>query len=535
MTPEHACAASTASRCMNAGRVHVALAWLVVLAGCALPPPAAHDKPPSRAFEQPQQTTLARRLLLPPDATPGASALRLLASGHEAFAARAQLAEQAQHTLDLQYHLIESDDTALLLLQRAYRAAQRGVRVRVLIDDIGSALPQADLAALAQHPRIEVRLFNPFHARGSLWRALEWLGNSKRLNRRMHNKLWIADNAAMVIGGRNLGNAYFDTSSHEGFADLDLLVAGPAVPEASASFDALWNSDWAVPIAQIVPPPATAEAVASALRALEARAEAFRGGAYAHVARSSEFATQVREGRLELVAAMASVYADAPPDESAVATAHTPRPIFAALRQAVLAARRELILVTPYLVPGDVATGVLCGLAERGVAVRVLTNSLASTDVPAVHSAYARYRPRLLACGVQVHELRPAEQTSSAGRRRLSSGASLHAKALVVDREQVFMGSMNFDPRSRQINTEVALHAASAALGARLGGLFDEALTPEQAWRVELERPGDADSPLRWSGEDGAQPLVHHSEPDASTWQRLAALLLGALIDEELL
>jgi putative cardiolipin synthase len=508
---------------------------VAALVGCAWPLPIAHEKPPSRAFDHPEHTVLARRLVLPPGAAHGASALRLLASGHEAFAARALLAELAQHTLDLQYHLVESDDTALLLLHRAQRAAQRGVRVRVLIDDIGSTLPLAELAALARHPRVEVRLFNPFHARGALWRALEWLGNSKRLNRRMHNKLWIADNAAMVIGGRNLGNAYFDVSPHEGFADLDLLVAGPAVREASQTFDALWNSDWAVPLAQVVALPATDEAAAASLRALEARAEAFRAGAYAHVARTSEFAEQLRAGRLALVAATARIHADVPPDGSAVATANAPRPIFAALREAVNAARAELILVTPYFVPGDFAIGVLCRLAERGVAVRVLTNSLASTDVPAVHPAYARYRPRLLACGVQLHELRPAAQPDGGVRRRLSSGASLHAKAVVVDRELVFMGSMNLDPRSRQLNTEVALQATSAALGARLGALFDDAVAPDQAWLVELERSGDAASPLRWTGDDGAQPIVHLREPDAGAWRRLAALLLGALLDEELL
>jgi putative cardiolipin synthase len=186
-------------------------------------------------------------------------------------------------------------------------------------------------------------------------------------------------------------------------------------------------------------------------------------------------------------------------------------------------------------VPSDAALRALCALAGRGVAVRALTNSLASTDVPAVHAGYARYRPRLLACGVQLHEMHPGSDDQKSRRRRLSSGASLHAKALVIDREQVFMGSMNFDPRSRQTNTEVALHAISAALGERLGLLFDESVAPDQAWRVTLERAGDPRSPLRWDGVEQGEPVSLRSEPEASLWRRAAALLLGAVLDEELL
>lgn len=525
------------------------LSAALLLTGCATPLPQVTDKTTSHAWGQPEQTWLASRLavIAMPPVPAGASALRLLASGHEAFIARTMLAENARHTLDLQYHLVEDDDTAQLLLWRALNAAERGVRVRVLVDDIGTALPQAELAALEHHPLIEVRLFNPFRARGTLWRFLEWMGNSKRLNRRMHNKLWIADNAAGVIGGRNLADEYFDKTPEEGFADLDLFVAGPVVREASRSFDGLWNSDWAVPLPAVLAAPRGAEQIEAVIAALRARAETFRDSGYARTARDSEFRQQWREGRLDLIAADARVVADEPPptdsDDDAPAAAQqqhqqqaaTPRPVFAAMREVVAGAQRELLLVTPYLVPSESAMELLCSLAARGVVVRTLTNSLASTDVLAVHPGYARYRPRLLACGVQLFEMHPGSDEPPARRRRLSSGASLHAKALVVDREQVFMGSMNFDPRSRQTNTEIALHATSALLGGRLGALFDEAVAPDQAWRVHLRRPGDAAAPLRWEGVERGVAVVHTTEPEASRLRRLTSVLLGALLDEELL
>ena len=192
-------------------------------------------------------------------------------------------------------------------------------------------------------------------------------------------------------------------------------------------------------------------------------------------------------------------------------------------------------MVTPYLVPSERGLGVLCSLTGRGVAVRVLTNSLASTDVPAVHSAYARYRPRLLACGVQLFELRPASAADAATRRRLLSGGSLHAKAIVIDRSWVLMGSMNLDPRSRQLNTEVALQTDGADMGGQLAALFDESVTPDRVWQAVLARPGDAQSAVAWKGMVDGKPSTEANEPGASAWRQWSATLLGWLIDEELL
>lgn len=515
----------------RAARGAAAVAGLVLASACSTPAFRPAARPATQAYAQPASSPLAGLLgaALPPQHT----ALRLLDSGHEAFAARAALAELAGHTLDLQYHIIEHDDTAIVLLQRLLRAADRGLRVRLLVDDLGIQQSEADLAALSRHPNIEVRLFNPFHWRGVVSRAMEWLGSDKRLNQRMHNKLWIADNAAAVIGGRNLGDAYFDATPMAGFSDLDLLIAGPAVQQASASFDLYWNSAWAVSLAEVVDVP---DDTGTALRRLNARADAFRSGDYARTLRAGDFVHQLRQSALVMTPAMARVLADIPPDPQDAAD-DRPAPaktgaIFPALRSAVAGIRQEMLLVTPYFVPGARSVEVLCALPRRGVAVRVLTNSLASTDVPAVHAGYARYRKALLACGVQLFELRPA---GAAQRPRLSSRASLHAKAVVIDRRWVLMGSMNLDARSRLINTEVALQVDSTALGAQLGALFDASTTPDQVWQPVLAVAGDADSALRWQGRDDDVAFTLDDEPEAGALRQALSALLGWLIDEELL
>lgn len=515
--------------------------WSVVvlallLAGCStLTPQVPHT--PSHALENPQQTALARSFAGALAAGPGeASGVHLLVSGQEAFAARAALAESARHTLDLQYYIVEQDATATQLLYRALLAARRGVRVRLLIDDMNTGVRDSDLAILALHPNVQVRLFNPFSLRGfsSLSRMLELLGSDERLNRRMHNKLWIADNAAVVMGGRNLGDAYFEASPDAAFVDLDVLAVGQVVREVSGSFDRFWNSPWAIPIEAFVRAPVPLADRDAMLEDMAVRAEAFRRGDYAQSVRALDLGRQIRLGGLSLVPVAARALSDAPGD----AVADLPdkvEGIFPALRGMVERAQHEVLMISPYFVPSDVSLGVLCGLARRGVQVSVLTNSLASTDVPVVHAGYARYRARLLACGVALFELRPSRERTAHTPQGLSSGASLHAKAVVVDRQSVLLGSMNLDPRSRRLNTEVALQVDSAALGAQLGRVFAEATTPGSAFQVRLDVPGDPTSALHWDGLEDGRPRRHASEPLASPWRRIFTPFMGAFMPEELL
>ena len=491
----------------------------------------------SQAFDQPLETSLGRSYWPQFAAAPGLSGFHLLVSGPESFAARGALAEAAQRTLDLQYYSVAHDSTTTMLMDAALRAAQRGVRVRLLVDDLNVGNHESDLALLAWHPNVEVRLFNPFSARGGfgLSRALEWLGDGERLNRRMHNKLWIADGAVAVMGGRNLGDAYFNASPDSDFADLDVLAAGPVVAEVSRSFDQYWNSDLAVPIAAFVGPAPPAADLQAAWTEMGERAMRFRDSDYVRSLRSTAFGGLVRSGRVPLVVAPAQALHDLPPNEGAATTGPTSA-IFPVLRQLVENARLEVILVSPYFVPGERGVSVLCGLTGRGVRVRVLTNSLASTDVPVVHAGYARYRPQLLACGVALHELRPgAKGDDGHSPVGLSSGASLHTKAVVVDGETVFIGSMNLDPRSRLLNSEAALGIDSRELGRQMTALFDEATTEDKAFRVELDQPAQANAPLHWDAIVNGQPIRYTDEPLASMWRRLVSGVLGVLAPEALL
>lgn len=524
--------------CVSLGtvrRIMVAFAALALAAGCALLPREV-PRPASYAIDGAAQTVLGRAFADQLPGSSGESGFRLLVSGEDAFAARAALADAAQRSLDLQYYVVARDTTATMLLYRALRAAQRGVRVRLLIDDLYAAGRDRDLATLAAHANVQVRVFNPIAHRGSLgllqW--LDFLGDGVRLNRRMHNKLWIADNAVVVMGGRNLGDAYFNVRRSGDFADLDVLAAGPIVAQVSRSFDEYWNSESAIPVAAFLGDPPQAAEAKRLYAEMEAHAARFRETDYARRLRALDFWREVRGGKLALVTAPASALYDTPAKSKAGDTevGH----IAAAMRPIVEAARREVLLVSPYFIPSERGVAVLCGLARRSVRVRVLTNSLASTDVPLVHSGYARYRPRLLACGVELHEFLPTLPAPGSARPGLSSGASLHAKAIVVDQRWVLIGSMNLDPRSRSANTEIAALIESDALGQQLGGLFAESTALGQAYRVELAEPdASGTAQVVWHGLADGKPVRYGSEPLAGGWRRFIAGLLGRLAPEDML
>jgi putative cardiolipin synthase len=512
---------------------------VTALTGCA-DPPRDVPRPRSEAWPHPEETALGRVLGEPLAGHKDQSGFYLLDSGMEALSIRAGLAENAQHTLDLQYYLLHEDATTQLLLYRVLRAARRGVRVRLLIDDLYAGEKDFDLANFAAQPNVEVRVFNPFQSRGSLGlsRLLEFFGDATRLNRRMHNKLWIADNAAAIVGGRNLGDEYFDANGEVNFSDLDVLAAGPVVRDVSRSFDDYWNSEWAVPIQAFAAAPPNPAQVADFGHALEARLERFRDTNYARALREVRLGPRLLAKQVPLTPAPAIVLYDKPTKISAESGAESPSQIFPSrIRPIVEAAKHEVILISPYFIPSEQGIDILSALARRGVRVRILTNSLASTDVTVVHAGYAHLRARLLAAGVELYEARPDAPPDAIRRWRpgASSGASLHAKAIVVDRKSLLVGSMNLDPRSRLSNTEVALLIESAALGGQFGALFEKAISPDQAFHVELSEPGIANSPLVWLGRQDGQPVRYTREPLASWWRRMVSSLFGALAPEELL
>ena len=516
-------------------------AVVLLLAGCATFRVDV-ERVSSEAWPRPDETALGRNVAERLAASPGQSGFHLLDSGLDAFAARAALAEAAERTLDLQYYIIREDMSAQLLLYEALRAADRGVRVRLLVDDRYAVGKDFDLATYSAHPNIEVRVFNPFLARGPLGlsRLFEFIGSSARLNRRMHNKLWIADNAAAIVGGRNLGDEYFDAHidahGEVNFTDLDVLALGPVVRETSKSFDDYWNSKWAVPIEAFIASPPGREQIGDFATALAQQVEQFRDTEYASELRDPRFGRQLRGGELPVVIAPAEVLYDNPAKAVARGEEAQPSPITLSVRARIEGAEREVILISPYLIPSEHGVAMFPALVRRGVRVRVLTNSLASSDTPVVHAAYARYRPRLLAGGVEIYEthLLPASGRARGKRQPGSSGASLHAKAIVVDRRFVVIGSLNLDPRSRLHNTEVAMLIESAELGAQVAKLFEHGVDPADAFRVELAERDRPEAGLVWLAEEDGKPVRYTREP-ASFWKRFAAGLLSLFAPEHML
>ena len=496
------------------------LRWLLLLlvasllAGCAAWPEG--PRLVSHALQRPEGTPLGAALAAQGATHPGHSGLRLLVRGADALAAREALALKASATLDLQYYLLDDDSSGRGLLALVAQAADRGVRVRLLIDDVHTGTQDAALADFASHPGIEVRTFNPFQvrARMGMRRATELLLRSDRLNRRMHNKIMVADNAAAIIGGRNIGNAYFDQASDTAFLDLDVLAIGPVVREASASFDAYWNSAWAVPVEAFSPAPASRDAAA-------ARPSAD----------GTALAGALASGALAFEWGPARALWDRPEKISGrEAAARDGVRMTPALLALVQGARERVTIVSAYFVPGEGGVDLFAGLVRRGVSLTVLTNSLAATDVVAAHAGYAHYRPALARAGVNLFELRPLPgtrgQPGSGSAGPFSSRTSLHAKAFVIDGRTVVVGSPNADLRSAWLNTELAVVIDSVPLARTLEGLISRAAA-ERSHRVRW-----AGDQLVWERQEKGELLQVSTEPDTSAWRRLLSDLLWVVAPE---
>lgn len=457
--------------------------------------------------------------LTPPH--PGTSGILPLEDAHHAFAARYQLADAAQATLDVQYYIWRNDVAGTLLFDAIRRAADRGVRVRLLLDDVGTVGLDRHLAALHAHPAISVRLFNPFRFRR--WRILGYLFEFPRLNRRMHNKSFTVDGQVTIVGGRNVGDEYFGAGEEVSFVDLDVLAIGPVVSEVSNDFERYWECASARDANQVLGrgrtkrpsvAPTTSPAVEVYRRAL---------------ARHTLVADLVK-GNLTLQWATTRLLSDDP--AKAEGRARSDGLVWPKLSASALEATQRLDLVSAYFVPGRTGTADLAELAARGVRIRIITNALAATDVVAVHAGYARRRPGLLAAGVALFEMRRSVPGTGPARpgTRGSSWSSLHAKTLAIDGRRLFVGSFNFDPRSAELNTELGFLIDSPALAEALSQRLDEML-PTLAFAVQ---PGPARQ-LEWIEEHDGARQAHRREPGVSVWRRLAVAAFSALPIEPLL
>jgi putative cardiolipin synthase len=508
----------------------------IALAGCASLP-QDYPRQESHALSDTGDTRLARALA-PKLARHGArSGACPLESGLDAFVARIVLTEAAQRSLDLQYYIWHGDTSGKLLLDALLRAADRGVRVRLLLDDVGTAANDVALLMVAAHPNVELRLFNPLAMRGA--RTLGLLAEFERTNRRMHNKSFTADNQMGIVGGRNIGDEYFAAREDVEMRDFDVIAVGPVVAQVSGAFDLYWNSAMAYPIEALARDKPNAEAVAQARTELRAFVDSQKNGPYAQALLRSPLAARLRSHSVEYFWGDARMVFD-DPQKIAEAPSEQETHLQSKLRSEVAPPETDLLVLSPYFVPGEAGVESLRRLRQRGVKVRIITNSLASTDVVSVHSGYQRYRKPLLEAGVELYELKPtaAQKQDEAARRRAdathgvsgSSRAALHAKTLVADRRTLFVGSMNLDPRSVFLNTEIGVILEMPEMARAFVQRLDADLR-SSAYRLALAPQDEAGSGRRvqWIALEDGREVRYEADPGASFWRRLAAGFLSLL------
>ena len=444
----------------------------------------------------------------------GQSGLATLLDNSEAFAARALSSAQAGRSLDLMYYIWNTDLTGWLLMDALVSAADRGVRIRLLLDDVNVQGFDPAFLALTQHKLIDVRLFNPTRNRGHVVRrAIEMVLGLARFNRRMHGKLWIADGRLAIIGGRNIGDTYFGAvdADTRNSVDADMLLVGPKVDEVAALFDSYWNLGLSMPILALWPGFKINLTKFCTQLACEVRKP--RSRRYISKTLDGRTAEAVLAGRLHWTDKV-QLLAD-PPDKAY--GNHSAPWMSTAIADILMGAQTEVRLITPYFVPGRAGIAGLTGLATRGVRVCLLTNALSATDMLLVYGAYRRYRGALLAAGAVIHEFSPAPKPD---RKR----DVLHSKVFVIDRAQAIVGSLNFDLRSAFTNTELGLLFEHPALVADISQMIDTLSAPDQAYAVS--RPHHA---LRWAVARPGLPAVMSVEPEASGPQRAISWLVGLL------
>jgi putative cardiolipin synthase len=502
----------------------------VLFTGCASLPP--RGEPVSTvAIADTSATSLGRAIEPVVDAHPGLSGFHVLKEGIEAYAARLLLVRNAEKSLDIQYYIWKGDLTGKTLLNQVVEAADRGVRVRLLLDDLDTADEDDLLHVLDTHPNIEIRLFNPFANRGS--RLLDFVTDSSRVNRRMHNKSLTADNQATIFGGRNIGDEYFDAPEAVGFSDMDVLAVGPVVAEVSQQFDLYWNSGWVYPLSAFYSGAPIETVEIEALRDESAAfVEAAKTSAYANSLRNLEIANLGSIAELNYSWGKWVLAYDQPSKVEAEAVKGGTH-LAPSLKQAVDKTQTELVVVSPYFVPGPELTQYLVDLVKRGVRVRVLTNSLAANDVPLVHAGYMRYREDLIRGGVELYEFKPIKGISTEKKTRNvkwsgSSRASLHGKYLGVDRRYLFVGSFNLDMRSVALNTEMGVYFESPHYAGALADAFDQRAL-DVAYRVTLADDGK----LQWVTIENGETVTVDVEPETGVWQRISTQFMSGIVPEK--
>lgn len=497
------------------------------------PKPTANPVPLPFEPKDSKYTRLGQGIMKEAEHQADLSGFYLLSNGLDAFVTRLSLMEAADQTLDVQYYLFHKDVTTKLFTHYLLRAADRGVRVRMLLDDFGHYGQERLFRALVEHPNISIRLFNPFANRKLPY--LDFLTRFSKVHRRMHNKSFIVDNQAAIIGGRNLGNAYFSADQYANFTDLDVLGVGQFAEEVSDVFDLYWRHGLSVPV-QDLQRKTIKLSLARVRRKLAVNRHKKTSRAYLARLADLELVERLKKGNLELYWASSQLLYDHP-DKLLNNYDDTRGHLAVSLDGLWQEVTQEALLVSPYFIPEDSGVEKLANWVAAGAKVTVLTNSLAANDVPLVHAGYAKYRQPMLAAGVALWELQPSSKKARKSRRRRglpsSAKASLHAKTLIFDRKILFVGSLNLDPRSLNLNTEIGVLIHCPALANFASHVYLDDLA-EHAWRLEINKASR--SQLDWLDESDPEAIVRYqNEPEASRWSRFRVWFFSYLPLEPLL
>ena len=490
---------------------------LLSAAGCAT---IDYDYPRTESYFLPDTSDTYLGKEIEPDVAqypPDQSGFYPINDGVEALAARLLMAQRAEKSIDVQYYLIKNDIVGRAFIYVLLLAADNGVRVRLLLDDMFTSGYDVGMAALHSHPNFEIRIFNPFH-RGAAGRAKSAVTGFGRINRRMHNKSFTVDNQITIIGGRNIADEYFGAREDAKFGDLDVVGVGPVVQDVSNMFDTYWNHPTALPVPAFVNELEDPEAELNALRLrLADSLEDIRESKYAEAVRSKVLA-YIETDAVVFEWATYKLVVDSP-DKGIKAKAQEADSITTPLIGSLNSAERELIILSPYFVPLKDGIEGLVELQRRGVQVTVITNSLAANNQFTVHGGYAPSRKPLLEAGVKIYEMRPdADVEGTEFIDASGAKATLHTKAFIVDDREVFIGSFNFDPRSANLNTELGVIIRDPELALVYTVLIEEAL-PKQTFEVFLNEKGK----LRWRGFEDGEEVIYDKEPETTWGQRTMA------------
>jgi len=496
----------------------VVLLVSIHISGCASLPENT-GRTESYAYTDVQLTLLGSGVAEQPEYQQGKDGFLLLGSGLDAFVARAALAEVAELSIDVQYYLYHNDEVGALFTGVLWKAADRGVRVRLLVDDMDMDGRDADLITLDRHPNIEIRIFNPFDR--SFGRTPQFVTGLGSLTRRMHNKSFTVDNTATIVGGRNIGNEYFDANPALEFTDLDVLAVGDVARQVSRSFDDYWNSELAYPVTTIIYDKPDEEEITEIQERLKNFLQDYNSSAYIRALQNSELAQQIREDTEPYYWGKAEVVVDHP-DKIISSRDANELHLMTKLAPHFEAIKNELIIVSPYFVPGHEGVEFFKTLVDKGIRVRILTNSLSSNDVGLVHAGYSVYREALLRNGVELYEMNKKLTRSQRKQKKGpggSSKASLHAKTFILDREKVFIGSLNLDPRSFYENSEIGLVIRSVEIAEGMTEAINDDFET-LAFRLELVVDDEGDESLLWHGYEDGKPVTFDVDPYTSFWRR---------------